>query len=300
MKYIDPHIHMFSRTTNDYQAMKKSGIVAVIEPSFWLGQPRTNVGSFIDYFSAITEWEPFRASQFEIRHYSAIGLNPKEANNKSLAREVMQILPEFAKKNNVVAIGEIGYDEQTKNEDQFFRLQIELAKQLGLPIIVHTPHRDKLKGTLRSMDVLEEHKINPKKVVIDHNTEETVEATLSRGYWAGFTIYPDTKMSSERMSAVVKKYGPNRIIVNSSADWGVSDPLSVPKTAQLMHDNGISEKAINDVCYSNALSVYSQNTPMQETDWLKGIEFDQSNLLEGNSVLRGQEPKKSVASAICS
>ena len=130
---------MYSRTTADYEAMKQSGIVAVIEPSFWLGQPRTTVGSFKDYFSSITEWEPFRASQFQIKHYTAIGLNPKEANNKSLAKEVMKILPEFAAKSNVVAIGEIGYDDQTSNEDQFFRLQIELAKKLDIPII--TPHQ---------------------------------------------------------------------------------------------------------------------------------------------------------------
>lgn len=299
MKFIDPHIHMYSRTTTDYEAMKDSGIVAVIEPSFWLGQPRTTVGAFKDYFSSITEWEPFRASQFEIKHYTAIGLNPKEANNKELAKEVMKLLPEFAKKENVVAIGEIGYDDQTSNEDQFFRLQIELAKKLDLPIIVHTPHREKLKGTLRSMDVLEEHEVNPNKVVIDHNTEETVEATLRRGYWAGFTIYPETKMSSERMADIVKKYGPKRIIVNSSADWGVSDPLSVPKTAQRMSEKGISNTAIHETCYQNALTVYSQNTKMNESDWI--TKFDQTELHEGNSILRGQKPKISMPSTvICS
>ena len=57
MKFIDPHIHMTSRTTNDYEEMSKSGIVAIIEPAFWLGQPRTEVGSFKDYFSSIVGWE---------------------------------------------------------------------------------------------------------------------------------------------------------------------------------------------------------------------------------------------------
>ena len=301
MNYIDPHIHMFSRTTNDYEAMKQAGIVAVIEPSFWLGQPRTTVGTFKDYFSSIVEWEPFRASQFEIKHYCAIGLNPKEANNKDLSIEVMKLLPDFAKRDTVVAIGEIGYDDQTPTEDRFFREQIELAKQLNLPIMVHTPHRDKLNGTIRSMDVLEEHNVDPTKVVIDHNTEITVKTVLDRGYWAGFTIYPDTKMDSQRMAAVVEEYGPERIIINSSADWGVSDPLSVPKTAQLMAERGISSSTIHDTCYQNALRVYSQNTPMTESDWQTGITFDQSTLYEGNSVLRGQHPKKSSPSAtICS
>ena len=89
---IDPHTHMISRTTDDYEAMAKAGIVAVIEPAFWLGQPRTNVGSFIDYFSLISGFERFRAGQFGIRHYCTIGLNPKEANNEVLADAVLDAL----------------------------------------------------------------------------------------------------------------------------------------------------------------------------------------------------------------
>lgn len=298
MKFIDPHIHMTSRTTNDYEAMSKSGIVAIIEPAFWLGQPRTEVGSFKDYFSSIVGWEAFRASQFGIKHYSTIGLNSKEANNESLAEEVMELLPLFALKDNVVAIGEIGYDDQTAAEDKYFRAQIELAKELDLPILVHTPHRDKKRGTLRSMDVLEEHGIDPSTVVIDHNNEETVESVLERGFWTAFTIYPNTKMGSERMVAVVEKYGSNKIFIDSSADWGVSDPLSVPKTAKLMLDKGISNEIVQAVCYQNALEAYAQNGNMKESDWADGVHFDQSILYGGNSVLRGQDPKKSDDSNI--
>ena len=298
MKFIDPHIHMTSRTTNDYEEMSKSGIVAIIEPAFWLGQPRTEVGSFKDYFSSIVGWEAFRASQFGIKHYSTIGLNSKEANNESLAEEVMELLPLFALKDNVVAIGEIGYDDQTAAEDKYFRAQIELAKELDLPILVHTPHRDKKRGTLRSMDVLEEHGIDPSTVVIDHNNEETVESVLDRGFWTAFTIYPNTKMGSERMVAVVEKYGSNKILIDSSADWGVSDPLSVPKTAKLMLDNGISSENVQAVCYQNALDAYAQNGNMKESDWAEGVHFDQSVLYGGNSVLRGQNPKKSDNSNI--
>jgi len=298
MKFIDPHIHMTSRTTNDYEAMSKAGIVAIIEPAFWLGQPRTEVGSFKDYFSSIVGWEAFRASQFGIKHYCTIGLNSKEANNESLAEEVMELLPLFALKDNVVAIGEIGYDDQTAAEDKYFRAQIELAKELELPILVHTPHRDKKKGTLRSMDVLEEHGIDPSTVIIDHNNEETVESVLERGYWTAFTIYPNTKMGSERMVAVVEKYGYNKIFIDSSADWGVSDPLSVPKTAKLMLDRGITSEIVQAVCYQNALEAYAQSGNMKERDWSHGVRFDQSVLYGGNSVLRGQSPKKSTNSDI--
>jgi predicted metal-dependent TIM-barrel fold hydrolase len=283
---------MVSRTTNDYEAMRAAGIVAVIEPAFWLGQARTNVGSFKDYFSSLVGWERFRASQFGIKHYCTIGLNSKEANNEPLAEQVMEILPQFLAKEGVVAVGEIGYDDQSDTEDKYFRLQLELAKDFDLPVMVHTPHRDKKNGTNRSMDVIEEHGITPHMVVIDHNNEETVKAVLDRGYWAGFTIYPKTKMSKERMVAIVKKYGSERIIVDSSADWGVSDPLSVPKTAVLMEKEGISKKDIHLTCYQNALSVYGQSGQFNESDWKQDIHINQADLHEGNTILRGQNPEQ--------
>ncbi|WP_158855939.1 TatD family hydrolase [Lunatibacter salilacus] len=290
MQYIDPHIHMISRTTDDYVAMKAAGIVAVIEPAFWLGQPRTTVGSFQDYFSSLVGWERFRAKQFGIVHYCTIGLNSKEANNVALAEEVMELLPLYAGKEGVVAIGEIGYDDQTEAEDRFFRLQLELAKEINLPVMIHTPHRDKRKGTLRSMDVCMEHGLDPSMVVIDHNNEETVKDVLDRGFWAGFTIYPHSKMDSERMAVVVQQYGPERIIVDSSADWGVSDPLSVPKTANIMRQRGIPEEHIHTTCYQNALSIYGKSGQIKEEHWLQREAINQTELLEGNSVLRGQTP----------
>ena len=268
-----------------------AGIVAVIEPAFWLCQMRTNLGTFIDYFSTITGFERFRAGQFGIRHYCTIGMNPKEANNVALAEEVLAVLPRYLTKEGVVAVGEIGYDEQTPQEDKVFRAQIELAKEFDLPIMIHTPHRDKTRGTQRTMDVLEEHGFDPARCVIDHNNEETVREVLDRGYWCAFTIYPSTKMGNERLAALVQQYGSERVIVDSSCDWGVSDPLAVPKTARLMADKGIAADTIHQVVYKNALAIYGLNGEMHESHWLQPQAIDQRTLYEGNSVLRGQEPK---------
>ena len=290
MKFIDPHIHMSARTTDDYEAMAAAGVVAVIEPAFWLGQPRTTVGSFQDYYASLVGWERFRAAQFGIRHYCTIGLNSKEANDEALAEQVMELLPLFAAKDGVVAIGEIGFDDQTPAEEKYFRLQLELAKRVALPVMIHTPHRDKKSGTLRSMDICREHGLRPDQVIVDHNNEETVQAVLDAGFWAAFTLYPKTKMGSERMVEVVRRYGHERIIVDSSADWGVSDPLAVPKTANLMLARGIPEADVVATCYSNAIAAYGPSGQFSESDWLTPVAIDQSQLFDGNSVLRGQQP----------
>lgn len=287
MMFIDPHIHMISRTTDDYEAMRQAGVVAVIEPAFWIGQPRTNVGSMLDYFSMIVGWERFRAEQFGISHYCTIGLNAKEANNEALAEKTMELLPRYAGKEGVVAIGEIGYDDMTDLEEKYFHAQLELAKKLDMLVLIHTPHRNKKQGTSRSMDLCEEHGLNPSKVIIDHNNEETVKEVLDRGYWTAFTIYPGTKMGNERMVEIVKQYGTKRIFIDSAADWGRSDPLGVPKTAQLMLQRGVSEEDVKKVCYQNALDAYKQSGQMKEEDWLDRPDIDQRKTFSGNSVLRG-------------
>lgn len=294
LQFIDPHIHMTSRTTNDYEAMSDAGIVAIIEPSFWLGQPRTQVGSFQDYFSSLVGWEPFRASQFGIKHYCTIGLNSKEANNEELAEQVMELLPLYLHKENVVAVGEIGYDDQTKSEEKYFRKQLDLAIEFEMLVQIHTPHRDKKSGTIKSMEICLEHQLDPSKVVIDHNNEETVKDVLDKGFVAAFSIYPHTKMGNERMAEIVKKYGSDNIIVDSSADWGVSDPLAVPKTASLMLQKGISEKDVKKTCYENSLKIFSKSGKMKEEHWKNVSGIDQTKLFNDNSVLRGQKPKVEV------
>ena len=294
LQFIDPHIHMTSRTTNDYESMSDAGIVAIIEPSFWLGQPRTQVGSFQDYFSSLVGWEPFRASQFGIKHYCTIGLNSKEANNEELAEQVMELLPLYLHKENVVAVGEIGYDDQTKSEEKYFRKQLDLAIEFEMLVQIHTPHRDKKSGTIKSMEICLEHQLDPSKVVIDHNNEETVKDVLDKGFVAAFSIYPHTKMGNERMAEIVKKYGSDNIIVDSSADWGVSDPLAVPKTASLMLQKGISEKDVKKTCYENSLKIFSKSGKMKEEHWKNVSGIDQTKLFNDNSVLRGQKPKVEV------
>ncbi len=290
-RFFDPHIHMTSRTTDDYENMAAAGIRAIIEPAFWLGQPRTQVGSFVDYFSSLVGWERFRASQFGIQHYCAMGLNSKEANNEGLAKEVLEILPHYAFKEGVVAIGEIGYDEITAAEERAYQVQLQMAVDHDMVVMVHSPHRDKKNGIVRSLDVAQEVGVPMEKLVIDHNNEETLDDVLERGAWAAFTIYPGTKMGSQRMVDIVKRYGSERIIVDSSADWGVSDPLSVPKTAALMLEQGVSADVVEAVTWSNALKAYAQSGQIDLEALEKAPSIDQSQLFSDNSVLRGQNPR---------
>ena len=284
MRIFDPHIHMTSRTTNDYEAMYAAGVRALVEPAFWLGQPRTSVGSFTDYFDALIGWERFRAAQFGIRHHCTIALNPKEANDPRCV-EVLDVLPRYLAKDGVVAVGEVGYDSMTKEEDEVFARQLGLAVEHELPVLVHTPHRDKLAGTKRTLDVVAESGLAPERVVVDHLNEVTVELVKDSGAWMGFSIYPDTKMDEHRMVEILRRYGLEKMIVNSAADWGRSDPLKTAKTGQAMLAAGFTEAQVDQVLWENPVAFYGQSGRLT-LDPLPGFTGEASEFA-GNSVLRG-------------
>jgi hypothetical protein len=99
-------------------------------------------------------------------------------------------------------------------------------------------------------------------------------------------------MGNKRMVEILKQYGAERIIVDSACDWGISDPLGVPKTARLALDSGLPEESVHKACYANALAAYGQSGQIAEDDWLNPPGIDQRTLYEGNSVLRGgREPE---------
>jgi uncharacterized protein len=256
MLYIDPHIHCISRITDDYAAQFQHGVRVVIEPSFWLGQPRTSVGTFRDYFLMIQEWEAQRAMEKGIHHRCLIALNPKEANDDMLREPVLEILPEFLDHPNVLGVGEVGYDAITPAEEDAMIRQINMAIERDMPVMVHTPHRDKARGTERTMDVVEGLGIDPSRVIIDHSTEETTKMILDRGFWAGHTVYPNTKLTPERFVNLYFEFGTERMMVNSSADWGDADPLNVPKTAALIEARGGKRADIQRLVWGNVIEFY--------------------------------------------
>ena len=188
---------------------------------------------------------------------------------------------------------------RTAAEEKYYRLQLELAKEASLPVQIHTPHRDKKRGTTRSMDIALEHGLDPYTVIVDHNNEETVKEVLDRGFWAAFTIYPFTKMGNERMVKIVEQYGTERIMINSAADWGISDPLAVPKTAALMKQLGIFDESIKLVTYQNAITAFAQSGQLNVADFETPKGIDQTEKFEGNTVLRGgQQPRIDKSSII--
>jgi predicted metal-dependent TIM-barrel fold hydrolase len=253
---------MVSRVTDDYLAMVMAGCVAVCEPAFWAGFDRGSPQGFYDYFCQLTDYEPRRAARYQLPHYSWLCINPKESEDIALAREVLAMIPDFLPRENVLGIGEIGLNKNTRNEIQILEEHVRLAAEHDQLILVHTPHlEDKLKGTRLILDVLRSDKrIHPNRVIIDHVEEHTVKMVLDAGFWAGITLYPESKCTPARAVDIFETAGPERLWLNCACDWGQSDPLAVPKAALEMRRRAIPEPIIEKLLFENPLKFLSQST----------------------------------------
>ncbi|MBM4091171.1 MAG: metal-dependent hydrolase [Planctomycetes bacterium] len=260
MQIIQPHYHGIARTAQDYERMAMSGVVAVAEPAFWAGFDRLYPETFVDYFRQISEFEPTRAAQYGIKHFCWVAVNPKEAENPALSREVMRHMPDFFQKPTVLGVGEIGFHLTTKNEEEVFEAQVELAMKHDQLILVHTPHlRDKVRGARRTLEVLRHMKVAPQRVWIDHVEEHIIRELRDAGYWVGFTLYPITKCSPKRAVDMLERYGTERILVNSSADWGPSDPFTLQQCVLEYRLRGHSLQEAIEVFHNNPCRFLGQN-----------------------------------------
>jgi predicted metal-dependent TIM-barrel fold hydrolase len=251
---------MVCRVTDDYRDMVASGCVAVCEPAFWAGSDRSSKDGFYDYFSQLTEFEPKRAAQQGLQHFCWLCINPKEAEDVKLAEEVIGLIPQFLSRANVLGIGEIGLNKNSRNEVKVLEMQVELAAQYNQLILVHTPHlEDKLKGTRIIRDVIRSNsRIRPERVIIDHVEEHTVKLALDAGFWAGITLYPQTKCTSARCVDILEQNDHERIWINSACDWGQSTPLAVPYAAIEMRRRGHGPDFVDQVIYGNPLRFLSE------------------------------------------
>ena len=265
MYYIDPHIHMVSRTTDDYETLAKMGCAGLSEPAFWAGFDRGSVESFRDYFRQLTEFEPKRAAEYGIQHYTWLCINAKEAENVSLSREVIAMIPEFLDCPNVLGIGEIGLNKNTRNEATIFLEHMELAIRHEQQILIHTPHlEDKYMGTRMILDMLcDDSRIDRQRVLVDHVEEHTVKHVLDEGFWAGMTLYPITKCTPARAVDIIETYGCERLCMNSAGDWGPSKPTAVPDLVLEMRRRGHPESLIRRVVYDNPLEFFRQSQGFQ-------------------------------------
>ena len=109
------------------------------------------------------------------------------------------------------------------------------------------------------MKVIRQMGFDEDRIYLDHNTEDTMAQARDTDCWLGLTVYPISKLTPERVSAIVRQYGADKLIVSGSADWGISDPLSLVKVVDYLAKDGHDDQTIRKLVFANAMAFYGRS-----------------------------------------
>ena len=252
-KMIDTHMHADSRSSEDFEKMFVSGIDTAISCSYYPYTINNNPEILLNHLNRILNFEPKRAGEYGLDLRVALGIHP--ANSIGNNEIIFDQLEKWIENKDIIAIGEIGLDENTELEKEVFKKQLELAENTSSKVIIHTPRKNKLE-VLRDIKEILLETINPKLVVIDHINLNVIEEVIDEDFTIGLTVQPQ-KMDVEEAIQILDKYGFDKFLLNSDISNKPSDPLSVPKTVRTLKRLGYDEKEINKVAFENAKQFFN-------------------------------------------
>ena len=197
--------------------------------------------------------------------YAAVGVHPDDA--AEVTDEGIERLRELAKGKKVVAVGEIGLDyywnkENSDLQKTAFKRQIELARELSLPIIVHS--RDAAADT---MDILHETDAGKLGGVIhcfSYSPEIALES-VKMGFYIGIggvVTFKNAKKIKESVEAIPLE----KIVLETDCPYLAPDPFRGKRNSSLYLEyvvkeiarlKGIDENTVMEQTFKNALNMYN-------------------------------------------
>ena len=250
---IDTHMHADSRSSEDFEKMFIGGVDTAITCSFYPYTFNDNPEILLNHLNRILNFEPKRAKQYGLDLKVALGIHPANALKDN--KIIFEQLEKWILNKDIIAIGEIGLDENSELEKEVFKKQLEFAEDTQSKVIIHTPRKNKLE-VLKDIKEIVLENITPKLVVIDHINLNTIEEIIDEDFTIGLTVQPQ-KMEVEEAIEILDKYGFDKFLLNSDISNKPSDPLSVPKTVRTLKRLGYDEKDIEKVAFENAKKFFN-------------------------------------------
>ncbi len=184
--------------------------------------------------------------------YAALAVHPRCIPRRGL-EALLAELPELLGRPGVAAIGEVGLESGDAREVEVLHRQLELARDLRLPVLVHTPWKDKVRVTRRTLALLRESQLAPERVLVDHADGRTVRMIRACGYRAGISLSAGGHAAVDRAVEIISALGPEGWVLDSDAGEGGGDLLALPRAADRLGRAGLSEAVVRRVCGANAL-----------------------------------------------
>ena len=186
--------------------------------------------------------------------YAALGVPPLRIPWRGL-EELLAEMPEWLSRPGVVAIGPVGLDRATEREAMVLGRQLALAAELRLPVLLSTPSRGKVEATRRSLALVREAGLDPRRVLVGHADARTVRLVRAVGCAAVVAAGGgDGAGAIDRAVRLVRTLGVEGLVIASGAGEGAADLLALPRAADRMERLGLSDAVIRRVCGRNALA----------------------------------------------
>ena len=248
---IDSHVHADTRPYEDFEKMAVAGIETAVTCAHDPLKMSTSDVVF-DHWYRILNNDVKRAAENGLKLYVALGIHPR-----SISRDfenALEKLPSFLENDSIVAIGEIGLETASESEKNIFKKQLQLAEDLKMKVIVHTPRTNKKEITGITTSIIEEN-IDPKMIVIDHVDNTIVKDVIHMDAMLGLTVQP-RKMTPDEAVSIINEYSFEKFALDSDMSSSPSDPLSVPKTVHKLKLAGFDDKDIRKVSGDNAAKFF--------------------------------------------
>lgn len=251
--YIDAHIHADTRSYEDFEKMAISGIVKAITCAHDVYR-MSSADVYLDHYDRLLRIETKRARDNDLELYVALGIHPSGIPKGW--NELLEKLSKLLNERYVVAIGEVGLENASDVEEKILEKQVDLAVEKDMPVIAHTPKKNKTEIAERILKIVEVKGIEPTKIMIDHATKDLVERLMDTDVYIGLTIQPPSKLTHKQAAEIIKEYGSSKFILNSDISSIPSDPLAIPRSVIEMRKMGIPKKDIQRACYENASNLF--------------------------------------------
>lgn len=251
---IDAHIHSDSRAYEDFKKISMAGVKKAVTCAYDpLEMKKSNVT--LEHFNRLLTVEKSRVEKNNIQLYIALGIHPRAIPDDY--ENVLKVLPEYMKKEDVIAIGEIGIENVTSKQVEVFEKQLQFAQEYNHNVIVHTPRSNKKEVTQTIMDVLDEN-IDAKLVQLDHVDFSIVDDVLTKDYTPAITVQPH-KMSVEDTVNMLDEYGFDRFVLDSDMSYAPSNPMSLAEVKHELEVRDYEKESIDKVMYKNFLNFHNIN-----------------------------------------
>ena len=261
--YIDSHVHLNTLTWSNLDEMRMAGIGTIISPIHLDAAKPVSHDTIVEMWDYLIDVHFPRAQQHLIKPFGMIGIS-MVGTPKDDPAGLYTLLQDYLKRPDVVAVGEIGIEPNSRTckdiekQKEYVRGQLDAARGLDVCIDFHVPNipEDKKKYTEITLQICREMDFPMSRVVIDHSSDANIEMVLEAGANAAVTVQPFRNVTPELAADIVMKHGFDRIMFDSDFSSLPSDHLAVPKTAMALRKKGVPEDQIEKVCSTNAKKLY--------------------------------------------